>query len=229
MPVYNAERFLKEAIKSILEQTFADFECIIVNDGSTDGSEEIVKEFSDVRIKLISQPNQGIVGALNAGLKVAQGTYIARMDADDISEPNRFEEQVQFLKTHPHVALCGTWARTINENGKETGIYDYPPATHTTIRMAMLRFNPFIHPSVMFTRKAVETAGPYDKRYKHTEDYELWTRMVAKFKTANIPEYLLRYRITSGSITRKHWGTMVRKAMIVRTLAFLRIWLKIPI
>ena len=229
MPVYNAERFVKEAIESILAQTYADFECIVINDGSTDGSEEIIKSFSDARIKLISQPNRGVIGALNTGLKAAQGTYIARMDADDVSEPTRLEEQIRFMKAHPTVALCGTWAKTIDENGKELGAYDYPPATHTAIRLAMVRSNPFIHPSVMFTRKAIEKVGVYKKGYKHAEDYELWTRMVATFETANIPKHLLRYRITSGSITQKNWGAMVRKGLLVRVLAFMRIWLKIPI
>jgi len=229
MPVYNAERFVKEAIKSILDQTYVDFELIIVNDGSTDKSEDIIKTVTDPRIRLISQSNAGIIGALNAGLKVAQGTYIARMDADDISEPTRLEKQVTFLRGHPDIALCGTWAKTINDSGEETGIYDYPPTMHAKIKRAMLRYNPFIHPSVMFAKQAIEKVGPYRQGHKHAEDYELWTRMVSQFKTANIPEQLLRYRITSDSITQRHGWAMIRKAAIVRILAFIRIWLKIPI
>lgn len=229
MPVYNAERFVKKAIESILNQTYADFEFIIINDGSTDESEEVIKNFTDQRIHLISQGNQGIVSALNTGLKIAQGTYIARMDADDISEPTRLEKQVLFMQTNPEIALCGTWAWTIDEHDTITGNYTYPPTNHTAIRKAIIRHSPFIHPSVMFTQKAIKVVGSYSLKYKHAEDYELWTRVVAKFKTANIPEYLLKYRIAEGSITQKHWSTMVRKAILIRILAFLRIWLKIPI
>lgn len=229
MPVYNAERFVREAIESILAQTYADFELIIINDGSTDRSEEIIRSFSDSRIHLISQSNAGVIGALNAGLKVARGIYIARMDADDISESTRLEKQVNFLKGNPDIALCGTWATTIDEKGVEIGKYEYPPINHTSIRQIMVRRNPFIHPSIMFTKKAIESVGIYDPRYKHAEDYELWTRMAARSKTANIPERLLRYRILEGSITRRNWGAMIRKAIRVRTLAIMRIWLKIPI
>lgn len=229
MPVYNGERFLKEAIESILTQTYTDFEFIIINDGSTDKSEEIIKSFPDPRIKLISQTNKGIIGALNAGLKIAQGDYIARMDADDISEPMRLQEQLAFMQSNPSIVLCGTWAKTINENGAIIGSYNYPPVTHTNIRKAIIRHNPFIHPSVMFTQKVIEKVGLYNLNYKHAEDYELWTRIVARFKTANIPKHLLRYRITSGSITQKNWSKMVRKGFRVRLLAFMRIWLKIPI
>ncbi|OGM93849.1 hypothetical protein A2524_00620 [Candidatus Wolfebacteria bacterium RIFOXYD12_FULL_48_21] len=229
MPVYNAERFVKEAIESILHQTFTDFEFIIINDGSSDRSAEIIKSFTDPRIHMVSQSNTGIIGALNTGLKIAQGTYIARMDADDMSEPVRLEKQVTFLRGHPDIALCGTWAKTISDTGEETGAYDYPSTTHAEIKRAMLRHNPFIHPSVMFTKQAIEKVGRYRQEYKHAEDYELWTRIVATFNTANLPEYLFKYRITEGSVTQKHWGPMIRKTIIIRILAFMRIWLKIPI
>ena len=120
MPVYNGEKFLKEAIESILSQTFTDFEFIIVNDGSIDSSLKIIREYAnrDSRIKIIDQKNTGIIGALNNALKASKGTYIARMDSDDISNPDRLKKQIEYIEKE-NAYLCGTWAISIDKNGKE--------------------------------------------------------------------------------------------------------------
>lgn len=230
MPVYNAEKFLAEAIESISNQTFTDFELIIVNDGSKDNSLNIINDYKnkDSRIKLLDQENTGIVGALNNALKISSGKFIVRMDADDISEKERFEKQVIFLEKE-NAYLCGTWARIIDENGilLENKKMNYPKKTWLKNKFYLLRENPFIHPSVMFKREVYDLNkdknGNLYKNYKHIEDYELWTRIVPKYKSINLQEYLLKYRVHSNQITKKFNFNMKLKGVKIRILALLRL------
>jgi glycosyltransferase involved in cell wall biosynthesis len=229
MPVYNSEKYLKDSIESIINQTFRDFEFIIINDGSTDNSLKIIKEYTklDERIKIIDQKNTGIIGALNNGLKISNGDYIARMDSDDISLQNRLEKQVAFMEEN-RVKISGTWANIIDENGfykKEK--FNYPPKTWEKIKLYLIRGNPFIHPSVMFQKEIYEKEkdknGDLYHNYKHIEDYELWTRLVPKYKSKNIQEYLLNYRVHSDQITKKFNLKMKLIGIKIRFLSFLRI------
>lgn len=229
MPVYNAEKFLKDSIESVLNQTFSDFEFIIINDGSTDNSLKIIKAYAnkDERIKIIDQNNLGIVESLNQALKLSTGQFIARMDADDISEPDRLEKQLNFL-IETGAYLCGTWATIIDEKGQITGQrFNYPPKTWRENKMYLLRGNPFIHPSIMLSRKVYEVEkdknGNLYRNYKHLEDYELWTRIVPKYKSVNLPEYLLRYRIHQTQITKKNNFGMRISGLGIRSLAVLRL------
>lgn len=229
MPVYNGEKFLREAIESILSQTFTDFEFIIINDGSTDNSLKIIKEYvdKDKRIKIIDQKNTGIIGALNNGLKISSGEYIVRIDADDISLPERLEKQINCLEKE-EAYLCGSWANIIDENGHNTNKkLNYPPRFWQEIKKYLIRGNPFIHPSVIFSREIYEKEkdknGNLYKNYKHIEDYELWTRIVPKYKSVNLQEYLIEYRIHPEQITKKFNYKMKILGIKVRLLAIYRL------
>jgi len=229
MPVYNGEKFLGEAIESVLNQTFKDFELIIVNDGSKDNSLNIIKEYGnkDNRIKIIDQINTGIIGALNNSLKISRGEFIARMDADDISEKERFEKQLNLLEKE-NAYVCGTWANIIDEKGNLTGQkFNYPKKTWSQNKIYLLRGNPFIHPSVMFRReiynKEKDENNNLYRDYKHIEDYELWTRIVPKYKSVNLQEYLIKYRIHPEQITKKFNFGMKIKGMSIRLLAIWRL------
>lgn len=223
MSVYNAEKYLRESIESILNQTFKDFEFIIIDDGSTDRSKEIILSFKDPRIKLVSRENRGLTKSLNEAIKQSVGKYIARMDADDISEKDRFEKQINFLETNPDIYLCGTWARSIDESGAILGELKYPPQTSDEIKKYLIRHNPFIHSTVMFKKGLVDKVGFYDEKFLHVEDYELWTRVVPKFKTANMPEFLLRYRKAEAGVTGTKKPLMRLKGVFVRILAVFRL------
>jgi len=222
MSVYNGEKYLKQAVESILSQTFTDFEFIIIDDGSTDKSLEILKEFQqkDERIKLISRENKGLIYSLNEGVKMAQGEYIARLDADDVSDLNRLEKQLKYAKDNDLV-VCGTWAECIDNLGNRVNDMDYPPSIDK-IKTFTLLHNPFIHSSVMFRKDVFEKVGGYKPFFKHIEDYELWTRIVFKYKTGNIPEALLKYRLHEEQITNKNNFEMRVRGLLVRILALCR-------
>ena len=222
MPVYNGERYLKEAIQSVLNQTYKDFEFIIVDDGSTDNSVKIIESFCDSRIKYVKLRHGGIVKALNEGLKIAIGEYIIRTDSDDISLPERFEKLLNYMGTNGDVGVCGSWALSINENRENMSDMKYPPIENKEIRKYALFHNPFIHPSVILRKKAIDKVGGY-KDFKHNEDYELWTRVLKDSEGHNLPEVLLKYRIHPHQITRKNNIKMKVVGLCVRALAFVRL------
>jgi glycosyltransferase involved in cell wall biosynthesis len=202
LPLYNGELYIEEAINSILNQTFKDFELLIINDGSKDRSAEIVKNMSDERIILISQKNTGMAGALNHGLSIAKGQLIARQDADDISHPDRFQKQVDFLKNNPDCALVGTWARIFSDKGSKSRFHQHPTG-NLTLKLLLLFNNPFVHSSLMIKKSALDEVGYFDTfKDQLIQDYELWSRIAAKFEIANIPEVLQDYREVSTSISR---------------------------
>jgi len=201
LAVYNGERYLGSALKSILDQTFKDFECIVIDDGSTDCTPEILKEFTDSRLKIISQENKGLTKSLNYGISISRGIFIARMDADDIADLNRFKIQLDFLQQSPEVAVCGTLARLIDTQGADIGEYCVP-INYRTIRRHLLFHNPFIHPSVIFRKNIFYEVGGYDETYRYAQDYELWSRIVPAYKTINIDQYLLKYRKLDSGITK---------------------------
>jgi len=199
MPVYNAERYLSEAIESILSQTYEDFEFIIINDGSTDNSQNIIEEYAanDKRIKCIQKENGGVAAALNTGLDMAIGEYIVRMDADDVSYPNRLGRLKGFMDEHPEIDICGSYAL---DNGTELHI---APVGDKMIKVYSMFNPPLIHPSVCFRKSFVEANSVrYD--LVAAEDYDMWTRLLDVAKFANIPEPLLMYRIHGENITIKN-------------------------
>lgn len=209
MPVYNAESYLSQAIESILLQTFRDFEFIIINDGSTDSSSQIVEMVSDTRIRYYQNDgNQGIVFTLNRGLSLALGKYIARMDADDIALPSRLAKQFVFMENHPSVGLLGANTILIDEQGKllQDGRTSF--STHPFERLpAVLRWNLLwgagvSHPTVMFRRQLlIDKDLTYCSDFSCTEDYDLWTRIATHSDITYLPEALLFYRINSAGIS----------------------------
>lgn len=205
MPVYNGEKYLKEAIDSILNQTYTNFEFIIINDGSTDCSEEIILSYTDTRINYISNSaNIKLIKTLNVGLNAATGKYICRMDADDISVQNRIEVQVDFMENHPEYVLAGTYVNTINELGQLQKTIEYYTQDED-LRFAMIHYCPFIHPSVILRSDRIKKNNyHYLEEYIHAEDYHLWTILANEGKVANIPLYLLNYRVHPEQISSVH-------------------------
>lgn len=196
MAAYNTERYIEQAIKSILKQSFNDFEIIVVDDASTDKTAEVIAKLAkeDSRIKLIrNKKNLGLTKNLNIALKKAKGEYIARMDADDVALPQRFAKQVTFLDKHKEIALVGTWADIINNKNKRVGEIKYA-TNDAQIRKNLIGRSQFIHPSVMFRKSVIKKVGLYDESFRSAQDYEYFPRMMTKFKAANMPEKLMRYR-----------------------------------
>lgn len=196
MPVYNAAPFLREAIDSILSQTFTDFEFLIIDDGSTDDSTEIIGAYRDHRIRLVrNEQNLKLPATLNRGLELAQGKYIARMDADDISLPERLAKQVSFLDAHPTIGLCGTWAQAFGDAQFQI----IHPTDSERIRAKLLFDSAFVHPAVLLRRDLFHQYGLRYPDLPHFEDYALWQEASRLFPLANILEHLLRYRVTGQS------------------------------
>ncbi len=203
MPVYNGEKYLREALESVLHQTFTNFEFIIINDGSTDKSAEIIKSYTDERIVYINNgANLGLSKSFNKAIDIARGEYIARMDADDISFPKRFERQVSFLGRHPHVDIVGTSLEFIDETGKQLGRYD-KQVDHMDVKFSSLFSTPMMHPTVM-GKTSVFKSHHYNEGLHNSEDYELWSRLLFQTQThfANIHEPLLLYRTFPHSFTQ---------------------------
>jgi len=203
LPAYNAEDYLEEAIQSILDQTFKDFELIIIDDKSTDKTSQIILSFIDPRIVIIkNQKNQGITYSLNKGLEIAKGAYIARMDADDISATNRLELQINYLEQNPSTSLLGCCAEVIDQNGVVFDMMEVP-LTNSEIFHTIFSSNCFIHPSVIFKKSVITDLGGYDLSSAQSQDYELWLRVIQHNSVANLPDYLLKYRIHPNQISQK--------------------------
>lgn len=201
MPVYNAELYLREAIESILFQTYPNFEFIIINDGSTDSSADIVADFRDDRIRLIhNDRNRGIIYTLNRGIRLARGEFIARMDADDISLPKRLENQLRFMEVNPTVAVSGGGIIEFDGNGCKV---HKMPEDPRSIRTNLLFHCVLMHPTVMMRKSIITGEGFfYSEKYRSVEDFELWQRISFRHDLANIPNILLKYRIVQTSITQ---------------------------
>ncbi len=200
MPTYNAREYLREAIESVLNQTFKDFEFLIIDDGSTDDTVEIIKSYRDPRVVLHRRRHRGLVSALNYGIKVARGEYIARMDADDISEPRRFELQVEFLDGHPDHVLVGTTTQIIDTKGRTVEVAA-EPLGHEELQRGLLVRNVLAHGSVMMRKEVVRQVGGYDPKAVHAEDYDLWARISRKGKLAILPLPLFKWRLNPQGIS----------------------------
>ncbi len=221
MPVYNGQTYLKDAIDSVLSQSFGDFELLIINDGSTDDTERIIKSYSDERIKYFNFDHNGLVASLNFGLKNANGEFIARMDADDICLPERLEKQLKFFEHNYEYVLVGSRAVKIDQFGEVVGELDYPPLEWKDIKKYSLLHNPFIHPSIMFRKSILDIVGEY-REFKGADDYEFWTRIIYKYPCANIAEPLLKYRIHTNQMTEKGNLEMRIGGVFVRIQAIFR-------
>jgi Glycosyl transferase family 2 len=203
LPVYNASAYLREALESLFAQTFSDFEIIAINDGSTDGSGEILREAAarDRRMRVVERENRGLVATLNEAAGMARGNYLARMDADDVCLPERLARQVAVLDARPKLAALGTWVQAF---GGSTETWKYPESAEATL-CAMIFRCPLAHPTVMMRRSLFSEEGfAYEKAAKHAEDFALWLRVTAKHELANVPEVLLRYRVHAEQVSAVH-------------------------
>lgn len=208
MSVYNGERFLAEAIESVLAQTFGDFEFLILDDGSRDGTRAIIESFAarDSRIRPISRENRGLIASLNQLLAEARAPLVARMDADDVCMPERFARQVAFLESHPDHAVVGTWYEEIDQSGlRGAAKHRDNPVGHAEVLAYIEQGGaPLSHPSVMYRRDVVLSVDGYHGAFRHCEDYDLWLRLASVTRLANIPERLLRYRHYDDQVSRRH-------------------------
>lgn len=201
MPAYNAAKYIAPAIHSVLQQSFSNFELLIINDGSTDETEKIVHAVADERIKLINQPHQGIAAALNLGLLNAAAPLIARFDADDICYPHRLQKQFDFLQTHSSYVLVGSDVDYADHNGEYLYRYNNTGHTHEEIAERITIFCPFIHSAVMYKKDIALEAGGYDAKAHTFEDYRLWTKLISKGKVCNLSEPLILVRLNPESVT----------------------------
>ncbi len=201
LPVYNAERTLRPTLESILGQQFADFELIVVNDGSTDGSAEIIRSFRDSRIKLVDNgENKGLIYSLNRGLDLAVGVYVARMDSDDIMQPQRLLRQLEFMESHTDVDICGCACEIFNDKGTCGKLLFW--LKNDAICADLLFNSPLAHPTYFIRRSAIGDLR-YSSDYHYCEDYEFLSRfLLSGHKAANLPQKLLRYRQSSNSMSR---------------------------
>lgn len=207
LPVFNAGRYLEETLNSLIIQSYENIEIIIVDDGSSDNSREIISKFSsiDERISFFSRENRGLIYTLNELLKLAKGEFIARADADDIYHIDRIKEQVKFLESNPHVAVVGTSYNIIDADGKF--VTRRRQICHSDLLKIGLLFGSVLaHPSVMFNRFVCNNNLFYSSNYTHAEDYELWVRLTYELKltVSNLDKCLMSYRIHSDSVSSKY-------------------------
>ena len=217
MPTYNAAEYIERSLESILRQSFKDYELIIIDDGSTDGTIELIEKQEDDRIYLIQREEEsGITSALNRGIDEARGQYVARHDADDWSSPDRFDKQITYLETHPNVALLGTGAYLVDEDGKQIAkrrVLSNPEVAD------LIDHNEFIHGSVMMRREPLVDLGGYDERFLTAEDYDLWLRLADQYSVANIDEPLYHFRQHDESI----YGSNLETLKLYHVLATRRV------
>lgn len=196
LPVFNCEKYVGTAIESILNQTYEDFELIIIDDGSEDSSDKIIKTYanSDQRIVHLKQKNKGLVVALNEGIKHSKGSFLARMDADDISLPDRFEQQIRYLQEHPDTSVLGGLISIIDKHGKFIRLGSYP-FDRRELNKFIEDGSPLAHPTVMMRKKCLLEVGVYRAAFEHAEDYDLWLRFHSSGKVIeNLPIPILKYR-----------------------------------
>ena len=201
MPVYNAEKYLREAIESVLNQTFREFEFIIIDDGSRDSSLAIINSYNDNRIKIIvNNENKGLVYSLNHAISIARGYYIARMDADDICDLDRFQKQFDFLERKANIDIIGTNINLLTESGVSK-VIRIVPEDMMRIRAFSIYHSPLMHPAVMGKRE-VFIENLYEEKMKGVEDYYLWSKLLLKYRIYNLKEPLLTYRVLESSVSR---------------------------
>jgi glycosyltransferase involved in cell wall biosynthesis len=218
MPAYNAQRYISQAIESILTQTLTDFEFLVIDDGSEDRTAKIVQEYGDrdARVRLLTHGgNRNICNALNTGIRTARGPYIARMDADDWSYPYRLERQVAFMDAHPEVGVSGGTIEVCDDELRPLNRRTYR-RTDAEIRRRLFRYSPFAHPAVIYRTGAARAVGGYDPALADAEDYDFYFRLGIAWKFANLPDLLLRLRTTEKSISQSRGRRQERLTIATR-------------
>ena len=213
MPAFNCRRFVREAVESIVAQTFSDFEFIIIDDGSTDGTTDELKSLAatDPRIRLISRPNTGYTKALIEAMSIATATLIARMDADDVSLPDRLAVQVAKFDAEPDLVLLGGSFTFIDDAGRRIKRFD-PPTDHAQLdHLAYTGGNPFCHPLVMFRRDMYNRVGGYDPDFEPSEDIDLWLKLAEVGRVSCLPDMLLLYRQHAGSVSEQRQKKQIER------------------
>ncbi len=221
MPVYNTQDYLAEAIESVLDQTFYDFELIIVDDDSSDKTLNIAKKYAkkDERIKIIkNEINKNIGASLNNGIYYSSAKIIARMDGDDISMPTRLEKQYKLLSKNKELAVVGCNMITIDEEGNEIGRRSYTTDSEA-LKKKMFRYSPFAHPSTMYRKEVFQESGGYNPALSPTEDLDLWMKIGRKYELSNVPEYLFKYRVYKRSSSHKRLRNVEIKVLLIRIYA----------
>ena len=217
MPVYNGEKFLRDSIESILNQTYKNFEFIIVDDGSTDNSVRIIKEYQkkDKRIKLIeNKKNLGQSRALKIGLNNARGFYYSKMDQDDISDKNILEKELDFLEKNKDYVIVGSNLEIIDEDKKKIG-YRFYPQENKEIKKTLIFKSPFAYPSIMIRLESLKIIL-YDEKYLYCEDYDLWFKLLKYGKGKNLPDFLLKYRINKNQVKSKRLKIQLKETIQVQ-------------
>lgn len=224
MPVYNAERYLREAVESIFAQTFRDFEFVIINDGSTDGSLGVLEHYAklDNRIKLVSRAHTGLVGALNEGLQLSRGEFIARMDADDVSLPGRLLSQIRYLSSNRDVVCLSGDYELMDAKGRSLTVIHLPKDEQEIARIALAGHPPLCHGCAMIRRNALVEIGGYDSRFWPAEDMDLYLRLGEVGRLANLDEVLLRVRLHGQSTSGTNVKWQVSKAREAAEKALVR-------
>lgn len=222
MPTHNSEKFISNAITSILNQTYTNFEFIIINDSSSDDSLNIIKNYqkTDSRIVLINnKTNKGVARCLNDGIITAKGDLIARMDADDYSFPTRLEDQVSYFHNNPNVDICGTYAKFFGK----TEMIQKPLLSNKEIKTQLLFGCPMIHPTIMFKKKSIQKLNlQYNPEIKYAEDYNLWVESSTNLVFGNIPKILLKYRVHSSSVSQKKYLEQQKDAVNIQKKMYLK-------
>jgi glycosyltransferase involved in cell wall biosynthesis len=209
MGVRDGARWLRDAVESVWAQTCGDLELIVVDDGSTDATPDLLASFRDPRLRVERQLRAGLARALNRSLGLARGPLIARLDADDLALPERIARQRAFLDAHPEVGVLGTGAREVDADGRELRTIR-PPQDDRAIRRALIRRNPFVHSSMMMRRALVEQVGGYDPSFPVAQDYDLWLRLSGVTRMANLPEPLVVRRLVPGRVTLERDSARLR-------------------
>jgi len=215
MGVWNGAPQVGEAVQSVLTQTAADLELIVVDDESSDATPAILKSFRDPRLRVTRRSRGGLTSALNAALALARAPLLARLDADDVALPQRLERQLEYLKRHPEVGLLGTAARETDAAGREVAVLR-PPTDDALIRRALIRRNPFVHSSIVMRRAAVDLAGGYDEAFPVAQDYDLWMRMSRVTRMANLSDLLVIRRLLPGRVTTAREGERFKAEARIR-------------
>ncbi|MCP3980400.1 MAG: glycosyltransferase [bacterium] len=223
MPVFNARDHVSQALDSVLSQTCRDFEVVLIDDGSTDGGGEILRGYAerDERIRLFVQQNRGLIETLNRGFALARGEFLARMDADDVSLPERFARQLDYLTEHTDVAGLGCALQYMSDDGLLPRTLRHPTEPEE-VRREMLQHSALAHPTVMLRAAAVSELGGYRAAFRHAEDYDLWLRLAERWDLANLPDVLLHYRLHAGQVSMKHIDQQVLSSIGARAAARIR-------
>jgi hypothetical protein len=219
MPVKDGMPFVREAVESILRQTFRDFHFLIFDDGSTDATPEYLQSLCDPRVRVVRhETSRGVAPSLNEGLALSTSPFVARQDADDLSRPERFERQMRYMDEHPECIVLGTQGDKVDEHGNHLGPYAHRPTNESELHSLLHLSCAFIHGSVLMRREPVMRAGGYRERFRCTEDYDLWLRLMAPGTLANLPETLYAYRVHASQICSAFLDDSMFESLMARVL-----------